>query len=733
LRTVLLAGVALSEWLEDLNPSQREAVTAGDGPLLVVAGAGTGKTKTLACRVAWLINKGVPPDRILLLTFTRRAAAEMLARAGHLTGQGVAGKVWGGTFHSVANRLLRIYGRALRLPNDFTVMDQGDAADLMNFIRNELGLAKNNRRFPRKDTLLAIYSRTVNAEEKLADVLKVHFPWCEEDIEGIRPIFQQYVQRKREQNVFDYDDLLLFWNALCSTPGVGDAIGDRFEHVLVDEYQDTNSVQGRVLQGMRKHNQNIMVVGDDAQSIYSFRAATVRNILDFPKQFPGARVVTLEQNYRSTEPILAASNAVMEYAKERYTKNLWSQRASGRKPALVTCMDEAEQSVEVCKRILEHRERGIPLKRQAVLFRAGYHSDTLEVELARRNIPFHKYGGLKFIEAAHVKDMLAFLRILENPSDQISWFRVLQLLDGVGPKSAQRIMDDLGVRTDSGGGSAGGGAPLRRLIEKCPQVPAGTKKQMEKLRATVRACLGIAKGGELREVIPAGATADSTGGEAASGGEADSETPNVRVGEPPLVSQIECIRHFYEPVFKSRYENPGVRLRDLEQLEQIAARYKSRSRFITDLTLDPPTATSDLAQAPYLDEDYLILSTIHSAKGCEWDAVYIIHAADGFIPSDMSLGDEEGLEEERRLFYVAMTRAKDDLYVFFPLRYYRHRTGTSDLHQYAQLTRFVPPAIRGLFEHEGIRGGTPVEADGQVMPGQVQTAKVDDWLRKLWE
>ncbi len=698
------------DWLSELNPAQREAVTHGDGPLLVVAGAGTGKTKTLACRVAWLIRQGVPPDRILLLTFTRRAASEMLSRAGHLTEAAAAGRVWGGTFHAVANRLLRIYGRAIGLPGDFTVMDQGDAADLMNLIRSELGVAKENRRFPRKETLAAIYSRTVNAEEKLRDVIEKQFPWCLDEFEHVRTILQTYTQRKREQNVLDYDDLLLFWAALLITPGVGEVVADRFTHVLVDEYQDTNAVQGRILEAMRKRNRNIMVVGDDAQSIYSFRAATVRNILDFPKQFPGARTVTLEQNYRSTMPILEASNAVMDHARERFTKNLWSARRTGDSPQLVTCADEGEQSLMVCRRILEHRERGIPLMRQAVLFRAGWHSDMLEVELARRNIPFHKYGGLKFIEAAHVKDMLAFLRILENPGDEISWFRVLQLLTGIGPKSAQHIMERLGVRQPPGGNVHGGSAvlasPLRRLADEPPTVPPSAREDFAAMRSALMDCLG------WREGRPAN----------------DETMP-----EPPIATQVERIRRFYEPLFRSRYENPGMRIRDLEQLEQIASGYKSRNRFLTDLTLDPPTSTSDLAGAPHLDEDYLILSTIHSAKGCEWDAVYVIHASDGMIPSDMALSDEDGLEEERRLFYVAMTRAKDRLYVFFPLRYYRRRSGMGDAHHYAQLTRFISDDVRQHFELQGLPIHRDARADEEGPTAGPRTAQVDSWINRLLE
>ena len=432
-------------WLEGLNSAQMEAVTHGDGPLLVIAGAGTGKTRTLASRVAHLIDGGVDPGRILLLTFTRRAAAEMVERATRLVRLGGPARVWGGTFHAVANRLLRVYGQALGLANDFTVMDQGDSADMLNLLRNELGLARNKKRFPQKATLIRIYSLTVNAGRKLREVIQRHFPWCLEDIDGIRKLLDAYVERKRQTNVLDYDDLLLHWRALTATADVGPLLDDSFDHILVDEYQDTNPIQADILVGMRRRNRNIMVVGDDAQSIYSFRAATVRNILDFPSRFEGARIVTLEENYRSTGPILEASNVLMAPAKERYTKNLHSRRQGGERPVLTSCLDEAEQCALVVRRVLAHLEQGIPLRRQAVLFRAGYHSNQLEIELTRRRIPFHKYGGLKFVEAAHVKDLLALLRILENPHDQMSWYRVLLLLPGIGPRSARRLMDALGA------------------------------------------------------------------------------------------------------------------------------------------------------------------------------------------------------------------------------------------------------------------------------------------------
>ncbi len=699
----------MADWLNSLNPVQREAVSHDTGPLLVIAGAGTGKTRTLACRVAWLLQRGVSPDRILLLTFTRRAAAEMLHRAGQLTDGAGTGRVWGGTFHATANRLLRIYGSAIGLDRDFTVMDQGDAADLMNFLRTELGLAAKGRRFPKKGTLVSIYSRVVNAQDELSRVLDRQFPWCREEIDDMARIFSAYVERKRDQNILDYDDLLLLWRELCDSPAQS-AVADRFDHILVDEYQDTNRVQADILRGMRKRHDNIMVVGDDAQSIYSFRAATIRNILDFPEQFPGAKTVALEQNYRSTPPILDASNAVMADAKERFTKTLWTNRLGAERPSIVTCADEHMQSEAVCNRIIDYVEQGIPLHRQAVLFRAGHHSDALEVELAHRNIPFHKFGGLKFIEAAHVKDMLALLRILENPYDELSWHRVLLLLEGIGPVTAQRIMGDLGVRRTS---AASAESPLRRFIRALPRMPAAARDDASRLRTIFSDCTGVRMG----------SGADEPGG-VGSGG----NTPAPAFEPLPLAVEIERLRHFYEPLCRRKYDQDEMRLRDLEQLELIATRFKSRARFVTDLTLDPPAATSDLAGPPKLDEDWLTLSTVHSAKGCEWDVVHIIHAADGMFPSDMSTGDQESIDEERRLFYVAMTRAKDHLHIYFPLRYYHTKHRMGDAHGFAQLTRFLPHAIRHLFAFDA--AGPVVEDDPAQMT--VGRQRVNQGLNRLW-
>lgn len=641
----------MSDWLAKLNPEQRQAVTHGDGPLLIIAGAGTGKTNTLAYRVAYLIRSGVPAERILLLTFTRRAAQEMLRRAESVSRHSTA-KVWGGTFHAIANRLLRQYGRAVGLSPDFTVMDEGDSADLLGLIRTRLGFASKDKRFPRKHTIRAIYSRVVNSREPLDRVLKREYPWCLEAEPGLRLIFNEYNRRKQQKQTLDYDDLLLFWNAILEVPEIAELMAGRFEHILVDEYQDTNTIQAEILQRLRQQNRNITVVGDDAQSIYSFRAATIKNILDFPDQFPGTTVVTLEENYRSTGPILALANAVMKPARFRYTKNLWSRRESEERPHLVVCRDEDEQVRVVCATILEHLDAGIKLQQQAVLFRAGHHSDQLEIELTRRNIPYHKYGGLKFLEAAHVKDLLAFLRIVENPRDEMSWFRVLEMFDGIGPRTAERFMADLEER----------GYDFTKLGDI--ELPAAAQPDYHRLARLL--C-------ELR---------------------ADEHLS--------VASQVERLREFYAPLLIRLYDNPQPRERDLEQLIGVAGRYRSRANFISDLTLDPPDSTADLAGPPHRDEDWLVLSTMHSAKGCEWKVVYVIHAADGMIPSDMATEDEESIEEERRLFYVALTRARDWLYVLFPLRYYYKRFALGDGHAYAQLTRFLTPEAQALMKSDGL-------------------------------
>lgn len=650
---------AIDRVLEGLNPQQREAAKHGQEPLLIVAGAGTGKTATLVHRVAWLIAQGTDPGRILLLTFTRRAAAEMIRRVEgvlrELRDQGglpasarvQASRVWGGTFHAIATRLLRRYGKAIGLSSGFTIHDRGDSEDLMNVVRTELKLAKTDKRFPNKGTCMSIYSRCVNARQNLSDVLPEHFPWCKEWEDDLKKLFDAYVDRKEAASVLDYDDLLLYWHGLLAEPESGDVVRKQFDCVLVDEYQDTNVLQAELLYLLSPEGQGLTVVGDDAQSIYSFRAATVRNILDFPKHYPKATVIKLEQNYRSTQPILAATNKVIGGAKERYAKNLWSEKAEGEKPTLVTCEDEDDQANFIIRRILSHREGGIELRRQAVLFRASHHSILLEAELTRRGIPFHKYGGLKFVEAAHVKDLMAFLRLAENRLDVVAGARVLALMPGVGPQKARQLMAQL---AEAGGDFS---------VWEQWKAPPAAKKLWPKFVELIQ---GLA-----------GAKSD-------------------------LPGQVFRARKFYEPMLVDLYDNPRPRARDLEQLEQIAARYKDRRTMLAEITLDPPSSTQDLAGPPLLDDDYLVLSTIHSAKGLEWDAVYVIHASDGNIPSDMSTGSPEQIEEELRLFYVALTRAKRWLTVTYPLRYYRYPGGSSDWHSYSQLTRFLSKSALKHFD-----------------------------------
>jgi DNA helicase-2/ATP-dependent DNA helicase PcrA len=649
--------------LEKLNPQQRRAVEHGGlplaeiGPLLIIAGAGSGKTATLAHRVAWLIEQGADPRRIMLLTFSRRAAAEMSRRVNLILAEVMSGRgavladamAWAGTFHAIGARLLREYAEIIGLAPAFTIHDREDSADLMNLVRHDLGFSKTEKRFPTKSTCLAIYSRAVNGELALDEVLGTHFPWCAMWPDQLRALFAQYVEVKQRQHVLDYDDLLLYWAHMMQESSIAAEVSERFDHVLVDEYQDTNKLQAAVLLALRPSGKGLTVVGDDAQSIYSFRSATVRNILDFPGHFsPKAEVVTLEQNYRSTQPILAAANAVIELAQERFSKNLWSERKSAERPQLVSVRDEADQALYVVENVLESREQGLMLKSQAVLFRASHHSGPLEVELTRRNIPFVKFGGLKFLEAAHIKDVLSFLRWAENPRDRLSGFRVIQLLPGAGPATAARALERIGERAD----------PAAALSDIKP--PAAAAEHWPAFVEAVRLVRGRA------------------------------------VGWP---AELDLIRQWYAPHLQRIHDDALLREPDLLQLVQIASTYGSRERFLTELTLDPPDATSDRAGDPLLDEDYLILSTIHSAKGQEWKSVFVLNAVDGCLPSDLAAGSSAEIEEERRLLYVAMTRAKDHLHVIVPQRFFVHgQRSNGDRHLYASRTRFIPAALLDRFE-----------------------------------
>lgn len=635
--------------LDGLNDAQRRAVEHGDTPLLIVAGAGTGKTTTLARRVAWLIRNGADPGAILLLTFTRRAAAEMLRRADTLLardgGPGAAA-VRGGTFHAVAVGLLRRYGPSIGLPPNFTILDRSDAEDLLGSLRADLGLADSKTKFPAKSLCADIYSRVVNSQQPLEEVLEETYPGQRPHAVDLKALFKAYTTRKEREHLLDYDDLLLFWEALLADPQAGPAARGSFSHVLVDEYQDTNRLQAAILKRLRPDGTGVTVVGDDAQAIYAFRAATVRNILDFPKEYPGAAVVALEQNYRSTQPILDVANAVIAGATERHEKSLRAVRTGGERPLLIRCGDEQEQSEAIVSRVLEHHEGGLPLRRQAVLFRASHHSLNLELELNRRGVPFQKYGGLKFLETAHVKDLLAFLRLAENPRDSLAAERVLTLLPGIGRKTARSLMARL---------PEAGFSPSRAWADFKPSAAT-------------------------REWWPEFLTLAT---------ELEAEGDAVPPGE-----QVRQVRLFYAPLLEDRYDYPQARQRDLEQLELVAGTYPDRTTFLADLTLDPPSSTHRDAADRDAEEDFLVLSTIHSAKGLEFDAVHILNAVEGAIPSDLAGSSPAELDEERRLFYVALTRAKTYLYVYHPLRYSLSRSGWGGAYGLAPLTRFLTPAIQ---------------------------------------
>lgn len=680
--------------LERLNDAQREAVRFGigdddadrDRPLLVIAGAGSGKTNTLAHRVAHLIAHGADPGRILLLTFSRRAADEMNRRVTRILGQSgarlaAATLPWAGTFHGVGARLLREYAGRIGLAPDFNIHDREDSADLINLARHELGFSAKAKRFPMKGTCLAIYSAVVNTQAELGAVLRATFPWCAEWEDDLKRLFRAYAEAKQAQQVLDYDDLLLYWSQMAAEPGLAAELGERFSHALVDEYQDTNRLQAAILLALKPDGRGLTVVGDDAQSIYAFRGATVRNILDFPAQFsPPARLVTLERNYRSTQPILAAANAVIALAAERFAKDLWSERAAAQRPRLVSVRDDADQASYTVERILARREEGVRLKAQAVLFRASHHSARLELELTRRNIPFVKFGGLKFLEAAHVKDVLALLRWAQNPRDRVSGFRAIQLLAGIGPKTAARVLENLASA-----------APGCALLAEQP-VPEGSQAAWAGFAALI-------------------------------------ESVGHAANPWPAVAEAAC--NWYLAQLERLYEDAPVRQGDIEQLARIAATYPSRERFLTELTLDPPDATSDQSGAPLLDEDYLILSTIHSAKGQEWNAVTLLNGVDGCIPSDLATGSAGEIEEERRLLYVAMTRAKDHLDIVVPQRFYvSQQSGLGDRHVYGSRTRFIPHALLPHFEQIS----WPVVEHGTVENTPSRQAAVDlaARMRAMW-
>jgi DNA helicase-2/ATP-dependent DNA helicase PcrA len=644
------------DYARQLNTAQYEAVTSGDGPVLVVAGAGSGKTRTLVYRVAWLVERGVEPETILLLTFTRRAANEMLARASAMLDFRCQ-QVAGGTFHWLANKLLHRYSARLSLASDFTILDRGDGEDVLNFLAGALGLREQHRHFPRKQTIAEIFSKIVNRAETLEDVLHREYDHLIQYQGELGELRERYGLYKRENHVMDFDDLLLYFAKLLrECEEVRQEISTRYRYLLVDEYQDTNRLQAEIVQALAAVHRNVMVVGDDSQAIYAFRGAHYRNILDFPKLFPEAKVHKLEENYRSTQPILEVANAIIQSAREKYTKCLRSQRSTGARPLLVRPADEGAQSEHICEKVRELERQGLNLRDIAVLFRASYHSFDLEVALTRAGIPFVKYGGFRFVESAHIKDVLTHLRAWRNSHDRISWQRLLLLVDQVGTKRSQEIISHI----------VAGEPGLERLAAYAQPLPA---------RHGLHRLVHL-----FEEISQEGIT---------------------------VSQQVRAVRAYYEPILVAKYDDYPKRLRELDYLQDWTVKYHRLEDFLADVALEPPT-TSLPENHPQFVQDHLVLSTIHSAKGLEWRAVFVISGVDGRLPSSHAFGDEEMLEEERRLLYVAVTRTKDFLFLCAPEQTYDRASGLRS----AQLSLFLRQIPAGVFSDLGAERLAAADEEG---------------------
>ena len=663
-------------WDAGLDDAQLAAVTHDDAPLVILAGAGTGKTRTLTARVAALIDRGVAPERVLLLTFTRRAADDMIARAAAMCTREDAGRrVQGGTFHAVAHRMVARSTDALGLPAAVSVLDRSDSADAMDLLRHDHDLAGGRVRVPGASTLLDIYSRSVNTGRPARHVVATEFPWVEPHVEQVMALLRAYVTRKRERGLLDFDDLLLAWRSLLTDPILGAEMSARWDHVLVDEYQDVNQIQVDIVRSLRPDGRGLTVVGDDAQAVYGFRGADSAHLVELTTAFDAVRVVRLERNFRSRQRLLDLANRV------RPTRAgpglvLRSDRPGGPRPQLIRCHDapgEARAITDAVLSVMDDRR----LRDQAVLMRTGHHSDLLEVELTARGVPFVKFGGLKFLEAAHVRDFVAALRVRDNRIDEVAWYRLLRLHDGIGPARARALLDPLAGAdpTDDSHAEAVATAPPMSRV---------------RLAATLD---GIA---------------------AARG--------QTRIGD----RAARCLK-FLRPLLTARYPDAMVRLADLDRLVSAAGSAPDLGAFVAELTLDPPASTGDLAGPPHLDEDYLTLSTVHSAKGLEWPVVHVMHLVDGAFPADMALSAPEGLIEEQRLFYVAVTRAADELSLYAPLRMPHHRHGRDDKHSIAPLSRFLDDAALGTLDVQDLAPPRPVTPTPTAV-GRVALPTLDD----LW-
>ncbi len=626
-----------------LNPAQYDAVKAVKGIHLVIAGAGTGKTRTLVYRVARLVEMGVDPKSILLLTFTRKAAKEMMERASVLLDNRCT-KINGGTFHSFANITLRKYAKYLGLESGFTILDQGDSEDVINLIRGQMNIAHLKKRFPKKQTINRILSLSVNTGRMIEEIIVEEYPHFKDYTEKIVNIGAMFESYKRKNNLLDYDDLLVYLRKFLQDESpAAKSLLSGIQYIMVDEYQDTNKLQSDIVQGLAKINSNVMVVGDDSQSIYSFRGANFKNIMDFPHFFRDVNVIKLEENYRSTQSILNFANHIIDAAAEKYTKFLFTRKTAGDLPAIVSTSTENMQSKFIVERILELSEEGVPLSEMAVLFRSSYFSFDLEIELNKANIPYQKFGGMKFIETAHVKDILAFLRIASNPKDFVSWYRVLLLHEGIGPKKAQSILDLV--------------ASTNYSFRIKPDAVINPKYSNAIL--------------ELFQLLK-----------------------ELHIKDNSPADKIEMVLSYYEPLFRNKYDDFNKRQKDLDILLNISQNYRSLDSFLADMALEPPQESVADIEESDKENEFLTLSTIHSAKGLEWHSVFILHAMEGFFPSSQSYAKLESIEEERRLMYVAATRAKQNLYVSYPMNIFDRRTGVT----YSKPSRFIAGVSDDLAE-----------------------------------
>ena len=694
--------------LDGLNEQQRRAATHQAGPLLVLAGAGTGKTRTLVARAAWLRgSQGMAASRILLLTFTRRAASDMLARAavwfdGTSGGVGGSERICGGTFHAIAHKIIRQHAESFSLPPQFTILDQGDATDLLDVLRPDHGFDNTGQRAPRAAVCADIYTRCVNTGRPVSEVVTAGFPWCVPFTGQLAGLFRAYTARKRARNLLDFDDLLLLWQAALADPVAGPVLRGMFDAVLVDEYQDVNAVQASIVRLLQPDGKQLTCVGDDAQAIYGFRGADPAHLRQLTADYPALDVVRLDRNYRSRQGILDLANLIrpsspglgLKLAGDRGAGGVGQSGESGTAPLLVRCHDEATQAREVCARVLEAHEDGAALRDQAVLVRAAHHSDILEIELSARRIPYVKFGGLRFTDTAHVKDFLAAARILANPADELAWFRLLRLHEGIGPAHARRVLDALAPDPDS----------WERAVGSAPT------RSRRALAATL---------GRLADMAQPTATQRTATQPTAT---------QPTATQPTAAEQAAAVLALLDPLIRARYPDAPVRLTDLQRLADAAAAQPSLHDALAELTLDPPVSASDLAGPPRLDDDYLTISTIHAAKGLEWPIVHLPHLVDGALPSDMALGDPGGLAEEHRLFYVAITRARDHLYLYAPQRLHYHRRGRDDRHGFGQLTRFLDAGALAACDTVTAAPLAPA-----LPPVGSLATKVDTALGALWD